>query len=353
MRLLLSIFRVLYKELETKLMQDLATQKLGGSLIAGSKRFWEFEATPSQNFFLKQLKTTPSVLSATYLRKLADKQSKADANTFVTVGKTDAYIGLFLTYLCYEGQTVGEQVEAFLASLPAKGVAPVDIMLQRRPRATKSKKGALPELSAPMNTPLRILAEKAPLLENTNFWFFFYGYDLFQGLGNRDGHWPLVKLLLTFTGSNGLDIGVKITNTGDPEHHHYIGKTDFEHSSDSVLVINCRTDPGYTRQLNIKLHIGTARGNIFLGQYLNYESDGRIISGNIIVQRIPDGIPLTPTVHRIPPLTGDNKIYTADYEGVDKSIIQYLHNKKINFRRNPLRAGHELHSLAEWLENHP
>lgn len=355
MRLVQNIFEVLYDELLTKFIKDTISQGEINPHNKDSLPFWRFEVN-KKPLFLTLLKAE-KFMTSSYLRKLKYAANLGEAGKmFVTVGRDNLFIETYLKYLKYGDGDAEKRMHAFLDTLVNKGISPADIELQKKHiglgNVRFSKRTPVYEHTPhipSMSSPLKLFKAKAPFLENSNFWFFFYGYDLFQGTALKDGKWPLIRLLLTFKHSDGLDIVVTLTNTGDSEHHNYIGKTEFDNSSDSVLVITCRTDPGSDRLLTIMLHVGNATGSIFLGQYLHYQGDGRIISGNLVVQRIPKGRIPKPKVIRVPELTGENKVYKSSYQGVDKSILQYLHNKKINFRRNPLRVGHDLPSLAGWL----
>ncbi|GAB4002079.1 hypothetical protein GCM10028807_59900 [Spirosoma daeguense] len=190
----------------------------------------------------------------------------------------------------------------------------------------------------------------APLLCNTDWWLYFYGYDKLDLKKNRDS-WPLIKLLFRFGEVEEDEIVVTIENTDNPEHYDYRGSTDFRSSQYELLVFNFTTDPHFTRQLNMKIHVGIGEGTLFLGQYLNYENDGNIISGTLVLGSAAS-VPLSqrkPKVHWIPKLTSDVR-YTKAHDGVNESILQYLNDKDKNFRRTPLRAGHSLQGLQDWLD---
>lgn len=174
----------------------------------------------------------------------------------------------------------------------------------------------------------------------TRWWFYSYGYLLMNETEPKHpGHWCLVRLVLTFFPSNSnQDLEVEITNTEHKGHDHYFGKTDFNLSSFKVLVLNLRTDPPKRklgerkklgrRQLNIKVSIDGAKGDFFLGQYLNYESNtGRIIGGLVAMEMIKDteynsDIQLIPNTYWIP-----NSGIISDEEG--QILSQYLAIKHV------------------------
>jgi hypothetical protein len=189
-------------------------------------------------------------------------------------------------------------------------------------------------------------------LQNTKWWFYFHGYTKYNILPERENIWTLVKLILIFEDidENG-DLVVRIENKG-AEHYDYIGTVDFESSRSEIIVMNFKTIPFLTRQLNVKVHVGTGEGNLFLGQYLNFESDSHIISGNVVLQRIPkkkNSQNLEPNVYHINNLSEGQTEYIDDYGDISRYILQYLHDKDKNFRRTPLRVGHSLLGLKNWL----
>ncbi len=187
-------------------------------------------------------------------------------------------------------------------------------------------------------------------LENTQWWLYLHGYQRHKIEVDKINTWPLVKLVLTFGEINQEgDLFVKLDNTGI-EHYDYIGTVDFQSSRTEILVINLNTIPYYGRQLNLKIHIGTGEGNIFLGQYLNYESDNHIISGTIVLERIKNEIEPEPKVYYIDNLNECESEYLNDVEDISCYILEYLHDRVKNFRRTPLRSGHDLHGLKKWLD---
>jgi hypothetical protein len=119
--------------------------------------------------------------------------------------------------------------------------------------------------------------------KNTKWFLYFYGYTK-VGHSTDPNFWKLVRLTLEFDKTlSGGNLGIIIDNTADEDHRNYLGKTNFQNSTDKVLVMNFRTEEK-ERDLNIKFNVSNLEGNIFEGQYLNYEpKPGRIISGTILM----------------------------------------------------------------------
>ncbi|MGF1923717.1 MAG: hypothetical protein ACQUHE_06030 [Bacteroidia bacterium] len=348
MELLLSVAEHLYLSVKNKFEEDIKSLNL--TIPKSENNFWNIKHGEVILFHNLIGEFDPCFLRDKVKYK-SERRYILQSKKIINFGN-DEHLFSYLTYLEFEGDDINTAFNNFLDSLDE-----ADKGFQL---SYLNKKDVTKKIRIPLDDIEQLLEDKAKLLSRLysprllgeKFWFFFYGYEKFKGVGQDEETWPLVKLLFKFPENYGIELKVEIDNTFDDEHHDYVGKTDFKTSREEVLVINCRTYPDFFRQLNIKIHIGTGDGGIFLGQYMNYESEGRIISGSILLQRITDeNSDLTPKVHHIPKLTGEQAYYTTDLEGIDKSIIQYLHNKKINFRRTSLRAGHNLHTLERWLKH--
>lgn len=187
------------------------------------------------------------------------------------------------------------------------------------------------------------------ILLGKKYWFFFYSYDNYK---DKSETWKLRKLLIEFTEVVDSEILVRINHIADKKFQDYLGKTNLSSSSDDVVVIDCQTFSKLKdRHLDIMVQLND--GELLFGQYLNYRKDGRIVSGSLLLQKIPaEQTNLTPETHLIPRLLGDLNRYTEDVEGIDKSIIQYFHDENLNFRQISLRAGNDLNTLKEWLDYH-
>lgn len=353
MDVLHSIAEKLHDEVKDKFTADIKARNL--PVPGADEPFWRIT---HEGRLLFQVLISEEI-NPFYLRNTVkypkDRRKEVDGKVIVGFESRD-YIEPFLDYLGCAGPSFEEKFRAFLNKTNfSEEVKDFQLTRLNQGRRLSRRETSKPQENSDLIIKLnaaRLSLLYAPFLVGKSFWFYFYGYDKFKGAFGPDttNTWPLVKLLMRFKRlENDDDFSVEIDNTDDPDFHDYAGKTDFATSRDDVLVLNCRTYPSISRQLNIKIHIGSAEGEIFLGQYLNYEGDGRIISGNLVVQKIPEGLENPqPLVHHIPDLApGDT--YRQDIDGVDWGIVQYLHDKKRNFRRTPLSAGHTLDRFRNWL----
>ncbi|MEO3404890.1 hypothetical protein AAFN85_13375 [Mucilaginibacter sp. CAU 1740] len=350
MELLLSIAQHMHDLVRERFTKDIIAREL--SVPTSENKFWNIKFEDQLLFHLLIGDFEP-----VFLR---DKVKYKSDRRFTVQNKTVLNFALpenlaaYLRYLEIPGADLPELFDNFLNTLDKDDKEFQLRFLNQDGSLRKSKSKPLADIEQLLEDKARLLSRLySPRLLGEKFWFYFYGYEKFKGIQDVSKTWPLVKLLFTFVEMSGIDMAVSIDNTSDTEHHDYVGKTDFLTSREEVLVINCRTYPDFFRQLNIKIHIGTCDGNIFLGQYMNYESEGRIISGSVLMQKITKSeVLLTPKVHHIPKLKPDEKMFSEDFEGIDKNILQYLHDKKLNFRRTSLRAGHNLATLEKWLKHH-
>lgn len=355
MELLVSVAQKLCDLVKAKFEEDIKDRRIPLSKLKFESAFWNV-TYKHQSLFRSLIGDFEPLYLRDKIKYKKDRHYLVSEHLVLKFGEEE-YLKAFLNYLGYQDEELSNQFDSFLEE-----VDPEERLFQQKylntPAHLKSEKtrltkeGGIGELAE--NNAKLMSRRYAPRLSGAKFWMFFYGYDKLKGVPIREkGVWPLVKLLLTFTEMSGYNIKVDIRNNGDPEHFDYSGQTDFLTSSEQVLVINCRTNPDFTRQLNIKINIGNANGSMMLGQFCNYENDGRIISGNILLQRITGGnIELKPKVHMVPKLLPGEKMYKEDFEEIDKSILQYLHNKDMNIMRTSIRAGHSLESLENWLKVH-
>lgn len=180
-----------------------------------------------------------------------------------------------------------------------------------------------------------------PIFENSDWRLFLHS----RNSDENDSIWILSKLLLRFENAIDEDIPVTIKNV---DSYDYAGEINLAESQEEIIVINLVSVTYQSRPVNIKVNVGKGNGDILLGQYLTHESDGYIISGNIVLQKI----------HRYNELIelpenfsiSKQEKYIKDSNGVNKSILQYLHNKKQNFHRTLLKGSHSLDSFEKWVE---
>jgi hypothetical protein len=347
MQILLSIAQELYERVYKQFSVDIENKGLKPP--RDITKFWNIEYNNASLFRQAVGDFNPMYLR-TKTQFLSKKEGEVRGKPIIVIN--DSSLNYLDAYVGYKGD-IEEMFNAFLESINKE-----DCDFQKR----FLNKKEIPK-AEPREDIDDLIADGAKLMYKIHarhligqkFWFFFYGYDKFKGLYDENDTWPLVKLLLKFIEIPNSDsiIKVEIDNTDDPEHHDYVGQTDFfTFPRTEILVINCHTYPEYSRQLNIKVHIGSGDGDIFLGQYLNYESEGRIISGSVLMQKIVDeNIDLEPRVYHVNKLK-NNERYTEGIGDVDKNILQYMSNKKSNFRRTSLRAGHTLATLERWLNYH-
>ncbi|MBD2704706.1 hypothetical protein IC229_28985 [Spirosoma sp. BT702] len=190
-----------------------------------------------------------------------------------------------------------------------------------------------------------------PKLKNTNWYFYFHDNDANRG-EIKEGAWLLVQLVFKFLEEQNGDIKVEIINTKGPIHNDYRGRTEFVNSSDNILSIICKTYPFYSRLLNLRLSVGEGDGNLFLGQYLNQETDNHIVSGNFVLEKIEavsSDSDLLPKVYHIPTISEED-FYKVDHHGISQYIIQYLRDKEKSLRRTPFSKKYNIDGLADWLE---
>ncbi|WP_375447219.1 hypothetical protein [uncultured Fibrella sp.] len=175
---------------------------------------------------------------------------------------------------------------------------------------------------------------------SSNWYLYFYGYETLHEQVNREKSWPLVRLRLQFRTLIGQkDLSVTITNTENRKHYHYRGRTDVEVSTNKVLVINLRTtERTPTRQLNIKLLIDGAWGNLFVGQYSNYEADtSRIISGDLILEQAKEVNPVPYTFDIVEPIEN-----TESYELI-RHVSPMIPHLRSRFRQtDPIAFNQEI-----------
>lgn len=352
MYLVKSAINSLYNAVKNKFLEQVFSQT--GKKDYGEKPLWEEKDISGEQFFRLFITEDPEI-KPEYLSGLANNfrhkkpkpiSLKKDGETYSTeyITCADNALDAYLSFLRYSYGSLEKRLSKFLS----QNLNDIDQELQNQIRQNPAKSDSVNK------TKLLDYRKKisslmyASILENTEWWFYFYGYDKHRIIEPNQDKWSLVKLLLRFNKVNDDALSVEIINTDTPEHYSYEGEVDFLGSKTEIIVINLRTVPFLARQLNIKLNVGSGDGEIFLGQYLNYESDNHIISGTVVLERIDtDEINNPePAVHSIP----IKDKYTEDIDGISRYILQYLHDKKQNFRRTPNRAGHNLEGLRKWLE---
>lgn len=322
-------------------------------------RFWDAKNKDTGVFFYKELIDKES--NPSYLYKLLDYiPYNGSLHTYLNlqyVAIGENYLYAFLNFLEIDGEDLEDKLMSFCDELGddrREDKANQSLLPQSKAKNTKL------EDDIPLNDSIRIaelrteltrLMYKHTQLFNTKWWFYLYGYDKHRLKSEKENTWTLVKLVMSIgeideTGN----VEIRIDNTG-VEHYDYVGVIDFQGSRTEVLVINLSTMPYLGRQLNIKIHVGNCEGDLFLGQYLNYESDNHIISGSVVLQRINQKKVFNPepAVYKIENLENGEQ-YEKDTDGVSRFILQYLHDKKQNFHRTPLRVAHSLLGLKTWLE---
>lgn len=322
-------------------------------------RFWDAKNKNTGNFFYKEHIDKES--NPSYLYKLLDYLSHNGSLhsylnlDYVAIGEN--YLHAFLDFLEIDGEDLEDKLLSFCEELgdeSKEDKANQSLLPQSKAKNTKLEDDIPLQDSiriAELRTELTRLMYKHTQLFNTKWWFYLYGYDKHRLKSEKANTWTLVKLVMSIgeldeTGN----VEIRIDNTG-VEHYDYVGGIDFQGSRTEVLVINLFTMPYLGRQLNIKLHVGNGEGDLFLGQYLNYESDNHIISGSVVLQKINQRKTINPepAVYKIKNLEKGEQ-YEEDIEGVSRFILQYLQNKKQNFRRTPLRVAHSLLGLKSWLK---
>ncbi|PSR55788.1 hypothetical protein AHMF7605_20940 [Adhaeribacter arboris] len=359
MELLVSVASKLYDQVKAKFEKDIKqrTSKLSNNKLPDTEEaIWNYPNN-TQSLFRELIGDFEPLYLRNKVKYKTERRYKKSGEALLNFSRPDK-LTAFLIYLDYQGEDLKDKLNAFLETVDSKERLFHHTHLNQSRPTIKAEKPR-EDVEFYLEQTAKLLSKRyTPRLLGKRFWLYFYGYDKFI-YGNDDlpdaaeDKWSLVKVEFAFTDMSGFDLKVTLTNTGAIEHYNYVGKTDFLTSSEQVLVINCRTEPDLTRQLNIKLHIGTGNGDIFIGQYLNYETEGRIISGSLLLQKIPDAeSDIQPKIYRVPNLLPGIKFYTEDFEGVDKNILQYLHDERLNYRRTSIKAGHTLRSLEKWLKEY-
>lgn len=174
--------------------------------------------------------------------------------------------------------------------------------------------------------------------KNTDWWLYFYGYE--KGKRSSKRPYSLVRLIFQIQERDPEDISkyqLYIQNTEKhKEHIDYVGSIDLAYSSESILVCNLRNIRG-NKQLHMKFNVDKTGNELYLGQYMNFEEGDEIISGSVLLHKIPEAD--RETAKPISIHFNDHKIR----EVVPSAIIRYFSNRGLSYRKT--KAG--VYSLAE------
>lgn len=327
------VFELLGQKIFLRLKDYISNRGVDVSGLS-TTRIWNFEIendSPSSkvDFTALKLMLNSDSVGSTYFRQ----KKFIDHEYDVFDGET---LKIYLTFLECDDKNIQEQVKQFLKKY-SEELSPEEIKEQKR------------ILNFTLDTIVRHNEAREPNCEawrqnlSNTFWnFYFYGYKDDKEEKN-DNSWHLIRLILKFGNINqkSKDIKVEIKNTLNADHYSYLGKTDFQMSGEKVIIINLRTQEDNYRHLHIKLHVDSeAKGDFFMGQYLNYGlMNDQIWSGSVILERNKGKNPI-PSVYEI-----DN----GSCSEIDEiaHLVDFFTDKVMNFRRTTKQV-HSRKEFEEW-----
>jgi hypothetical protein len=297
---------------------------------------WNFDMEVGNNLSSKPIKAMKLMLGdndigtslfQTPLRYFKNEEDKAfDGNK----------LKIYLNYLGYNDPTPIEQVKSFIEKNEAI-LTPVIISEQKK------------LINASPNAILRPIEGASPNiskwkinLSNTLWYLYFYGYK-HKDEPKDEESWSLIKLVLKFgrVSKKSKNIKIEIQNTQTVNHHSYIGTTDFLMSGQKVLIMNLRTVDDKYRHLHIKIHVDDeAKGDFFLGQYLNYgHEEDQIWSGSVILEKFNGR-------HPFPFVYNFKKGICNEINDISH-LVDFFSDKVMNFRRTTKQV-HSRQEFEEW-----
>jgi hypothetical protein len=292
--------------------------------------FWKYELDSGESALCAAV---GEKVSPTYfiVAKVREKFRKNGVDQQIANLATTS-ISPFLKYIGYTHLTFEMRFEEFLKDLQQQKTLPKSEILEQRRYLYET-------LGKPNLKKSKIFSDndrrKMVFRFHESLWrFYFHGYKTSKDGRHSRTEWMLVKLIMSFKAiRKNLDLGVEIENTIDTIasgiHDDFVGESYFDLSTNNVMVLNLRTKNSDSRQLNLKISI-PSEGILFLGQYSNYDEEGRIYSGSFLIEQVFGEYREKPTVYEFPETYSNIDVINEIFP-----IVRFFSDEKSNYRRTP------------------
>ena len=327
-RLSSNVFRALYKEIINKVrakIQDPNKERLSDNAI------WHWKNEKNENLFKsmlieERLIDSKDKFAINYLPKML---SSSKNKQIVTFG-TEPYSSIFPKFCGYR------DIDEFIRSMVDQGKLDVQ---EKQDHYKRDKNNTF----FPSTKSIEKLVDSYFI--NSHWWLYFYGYEKFKRKNNKP--YSLVRLVFSIKERNSIDrnkVDIYIQNTTHhAEHIDYTGYIDLEYCSEGILVCNLKTIRE-AKQLHLKFHLDKTGQELYLGQYLNYGEYNEIISGSVILHKIPEE-----EYEFAKPATF--RFNEKQILNVPEQIVKYFLDRDLNFRKTPTSIF-SLDKLKAWKDDY-